>query len=379
MELTVRRIGKNERGRFIKLPYRLYADDKNWVPPLFSEMKSMLSEKTNSFLKSGAHAYFMAFRGGVPAARILAGFNAPVSEKTGVPNGYFALFAAQDEESGLAVLKAAADYCVSLGAARFYGPYSPTNGEEERALLVDGFDAPPVLYTAYNPPWYQDVFLKFGLRKSHDLLAFMIEVDQLPIERFRRIVGYAQARYGFHAHRISFDNLENDLRDIQRILKEAAIDQWDTGIPSWELIEQTAGALKSLADPDFIYIVRTDAGRPIAFVVSIPNYNEALIHLNGRLLPLGFFKFLYWRKRIRSLRVLMQFSVRDFEGRGAVSSAYLAIMEKAIEKGYKWGEASTIGEENVRSVQAVEGAGGRAYRRYRWFEMALDDRDPKRD
>ncbi len=371
MDITVRRIDKSEMGRFLRLPFRLYKSDPHWVPPLFSEMKSMLDTEKNHFLGDSRPAYFMAFRGNRAVARVLAGYNKPMSEKTGVPNGYFALFEAADEESGLAVLNAAADYCKSLGAARFFGPQSPTNGEEERALLIEGFGFPPVLYTAYNPEWYQNVFIRFGMEKSNDLLAFLLETDKLPLDRFRKIVHYAEQRYGFHADRIDMNHLEGELRDIQRILQEAAIDEWDTGIPSWELIEQTAGAMKTLADPDFVYIVRTNEGRPLAFVVSVPNYNEALIHMNGRMLPFGVFKFLRWRKRITGLRILMQFSVRDFEGKGAVSSAYLAIMEKAIQKGYRWGEASTIGEENIRSLQAVEGAGGKVYRRYRWFEKAL--------
>lgn len=369
--LTVRRISRNELGRFLRLPFRLYKDDKNWVPPLFSEMRAMLDPEKNHFLRDSNCAMFMAFHGRKAVARVLAGYNAGVSKKTGVPNGFFALFAAEDEESGLAVLEAAAQYCKGLGAKRFFGPQSPTNGEEERALLIEGFGFPPVLYTAYNPEWYQNVFRRFGMEKSNDLLAFLLETDKLPLDRFRRIVRFAENRYGFHADRFDMNRLKDELRDIQLILKEAAIEEWDMGIPSWELIEQTAAAMKTLADPDFIYIVRTHEGRPIAFVVSIPNYNEALIHMNGRMLPFGVLKFLHWRKRISGLRILMQFSVRDYEGKGAVSAAYLAIMEKAIEKGYHWGEASTIGEENIRSLQAVEGAGGRAYRRYRWFEKAL--------
>mgnify|MGYP005651894561 CR=1 FL=1 len=99
----------------------------------------------------------------------------------------------------------------------------------------------------------------------------------------------------------------------------------------------------TLADPDLIYIVRKNDGRPLAFVVCLPNYNEVLIHLKGRLLPFGIIKFFYWRKKIKSVRVMMQFCVEDYEKTAAVSCAYLAIMEKALEKGSNWGDASTIG------------------------------------
>ena len=369
--ITVRRIERKELGRFLRLPFSLYRGDPNWVPPLFSEMKGMLDPEKNAFLKNGEHAFFMAFRDGKAVARVLAGLNYPVTKKTGIPNGFFSLFEAQDEESGAAVLDAACRYCKSLGAVKIVGPYSPTDGEEGRALLVEGFGFPPVIYTAYNPPWYKDLIESCGFtRHAKDLLAFLIEADTMPIEKFRRVVAVSEKRGGFSARRIDFSDLESELRDIEKIISESAVENWDS-IPSWEQIEQTADAMKSLADPDFIYIVRTDEGRPVAFVVAIPDYNQALIHMKGRLFPFGFVKFLYWRKRIKGIRILMQFCVKDYEGKGAVSSAYLKIMEKAREKGYLWGEAGTIGEENVRSWRAVVGAGGRPYRKYRWYEKAL--------
>ncbi|HOV69974.1 MAG TPA: hypothetical protein PLZ84_06575 [Clostridia bacterium] len=371
MALTVRQIKKNELDKFLKLPFRLYRNDPNWVPPLLSEYKNMLDPAKNTFLAGGEHAYFMAFDGKRAVARILAGRNTPVTNSTGIKTGYFSLFEARDERSGLAVLEAAADYCRSLGLERIIGPYSPTNGEEERALLVEGFDMPPVLYTTYNPPWYSEAFEKFGLKKSSDLLAFILEADKLPLEKFRRVVRLAEQRYCYKANSVRMDKLDDELKDIQRILNEAGIEDWDMGIPSWDMIRQAAASLKTLADPDFVQIVRKDDGRPLAFVVAVPNYNEVLIHMNGRLFPFGFLQFLYWRKKIKGLRIMMQFCVKDYQGSGAVSSAYLAIMEKALEKGYTWGEASTIGEDNLKSLLAVKGAGGRVYRRYRRFEKDI--------
>ena len=367
MSIEIRRIDESSLMKFIRLPYRLYKDDPNWVPPLISEMKSMLNPKLNVFLQS-EHAFFMAYRGTHPVARVLAGYNEPVSSKTGIKNGYFSLFEAEDEESGLAILKAAEDYLKEIGVSRMVGPYSPTNGEEERALLVEGFDSPPVLYAAYNPDWYKTLFDKYGLKKSADLLAFKIDTRTMPIDKFRKVVSYAKEKFGFEAYPLDIKNLEKELIDIQSILKESDIDDWDTGIPSWELIAQSAEAMKSLADPDLVYIVRQNDGRPLAFVVCIPNYNEVLIHMRGRLLPLGFIKFLFWRKRISGLRVLMQFCVKDYERKAAVSAAYLGLMENALKKGYDWGDASTIGEENYKSWRAVVGAGGKLYRRFRWYE-----------
>jgi len=162
MELTVKRIEKNRLNAFIKLPFRLYKDDPLWVAPLISEMRHTLDVSKNVFLRDAKPVFFMAFRGKKAVARVLAGLQVPMIKKTGVIWAFFSLFEAEDMESGMAVMRAAEDYALELGAEKFEGPQSPTNGEDNRALLVEGFEIPPALYTAYNPPWYKDVFERFA-------------------------------------------------------------------------------------------------------------------------------------------------------------------------------------------------------------------------
>lgn len=371
MSVVVRQISDQNLSAFIRLPFRLYRNDPLWVPPLISTMKDMLDSEKNVFLKSGEHAFFLAYRNNQPTARVLAGHNVPVSQTTGIENGYFSLFEAEDRESGLAVLTAAEEYLKRLGMARMVGPYSPTNGEEDRALLVEGFDSPPALYASYNPTWYQELFESFGLSKDADLLAFKVLMGTMPIERFRQVVGYAKKKFHFEAYPIKLIDLDTELKDIQEILQGSDIGEWDAGIPSWDFIVQSAESLKAIADPDLVYIVRRDDGRPLAFVVCVPNYNEVLIHMKGRLFPVGLFQYLYWKRRIKGLRVMMQFCVKDYERTAAVSAAYLGIMEAALKKGYQWADASTIGEENFKSWRAVVGAGGKQYRRFRWYSKDL--------
>lgn len=370
MSVDVRQVDGRKLKDFIKLPYRLYKNDPNWVPPLISSMKEMLNPEKNHFLKS-EHALFVAYRNRKPVARILAGHNVPESEEQEAARGYFSLFEAEDMESGQKVVEAAAKYLKEIGMQIIKGPYSPTDGEEDRTLLVEGFDAPPVLYATYNPEWYKDVFESLGFDKSTDMLGFKIVPDEIPLDRFREIVGFAKKRFGFKAYQIDFSHLDDELLDIQSILEESDTKDWGNGIPTWENIVQAAQAMKKLADPELIYIVRRDDGKPLAFVVSIPNYNEALIHMKGRMFPFGVFKFLYWKKRIKGIRILMQFCVKEYEGKAAVSAAYLAIMEATLRKGYEWGDASTIGEFNYKSWRPVVTAGGKLYRRFRFYKKEL--------
>ena len=370
MSIEIRQIDESNLKEFIKLPFKLYRNDPNWVPPLISNMKDTLSVENNSFLQC-EHAYFLAYQNGKPVARILAGHNVLESQAHGVGRGFFSLFEARDHESAASVLQAAQDYLKQMGMQFMKGPFSPTNGEEDRALLVEGFDAPPVLYATYNPEWYRNVLESFGFSKAADLLGFKIMTDEVPFERFRKIVGYAKKRYGFEAYPINMKRLDDELLDIQKIINGSDARDWGSGIPGWEVIVQAAQSMKAIADPDLVYIVRRNDGAPIAFVVSIPNYNEALIHMRGRMFPFGIFKFLYYKKRIKGVRVMMQFCIKEYEGKAAVSAAYLGIMETALQKGYEWGDASTIGESNYKSWRPVVAAGGKQYRRFRYFEKQI--------
>jgi hypothetical protein len=370
MSIEVKQIDKSHLNTFIKLPFKLYKKDPNWVPPLIGSMRDMLNPQNNSFLR-GDHAYFVAYQNKKPVARILAGHNLLESQARGEKRGFFSLFEAQDEQSAKAVLQAAQDYLKQMGMQAMKGPFSPTGGEERRALLVEGFESPPVLYASYNPEWYRDVFVNFGFKNAADLLGFRIETNKVPIDKFRKIVEYAKRRYGFEAYPINMKNLDDELLDIQQIINGSDTRDWGSGIPGWDVILQAAQSMKAIADPDLIYIVRQNDNTPIALVVSIPNYNEALIHTRGRMFPFGIFKFLYYKKRIKGVRVMMQFCVKEFEGKAAVSAAYLGIMETALKKGYEWGDASTIGEHNYKSWRPVVAAGGKQYRRFRYFEKNI--------
>ncbi len=363
--LILKQLDEKNLRKFIMYPFTLYKDDPFWVAPLITDMKSRLNPKKNPFLHT-PHTYFMAERGGRPVARVLAGIHGPKTRKQGVNVGYFSLFEAADEEAGLFILQAAEDYCRSLGCVQLFGPEAPTGGEDDRAMLVEGFDAPPKLYHTYNPEWYPGVMAKFGLVKEHDIYSFLITQETVEIERFRRAVEYAQKRYHFKAYRFDLSKFKDELKDIQVILQKSVPENWDE-VPPWEQIESEAEMFRQVADPDFVYITRSDAGEPLAFVIALPDYNQVFHKMHGRLLPFGIFKFLYWRKKINGIRIIMQFCVPEYQAKGAVSAGYLGIMENCFKKGMWYGDAGTIGDDNPQSYLAVEGAGGKRYRTFRWY------------
>ena len=358
---------------FIRFPFDLYKDDPNWVPPLRRELFRTLKGINNALLANGPHTFFMAYRAGKPAARLMAGINETLNKAKDKKEGYISLFeCVEDYDVAEAILDAASDWLRKQGMERLAGPISPTNGDDSRGLLIRGFDGPPVLMNVYNPPYYPAYFDRYGFEKDFDLLAYFLDASELPVERFERVVNYAMGKYHFHVDRMDLTNIEPDLEAIKYILDRAMPDSWQhLTPPSMEDVRKEFLQLKKVADPDLLYIARSDDGEPIGFVAALPDYNQVLIHVNGRLGPIGILKYLYYRKRIEGARILMQFVIPKYRNKAVNGAIFAKLMVEGRRKQYQWGEASTIAEMNTMSRRSVEGAGGKLYRRYRLYQKIL--------
>lgn len=356
------------RRDFLHLPQSVYANDPAWVQPLAAVMKRMIDPSRNGYLKKGPHRLFVAYRDGRPAGRIMAGIDGVMNLRKGRRDGWFALFEAEDD-TGIArgLIDAARDFLAAEGCDRMRGPVSPTGSEDFRGLLVQGHGSPPVLMDSYNPPYYAGLLEGCGLAKDYDWLAYRY-FPRMP--KNPRAVQYAQARYGFRLDRLDLSRLEREIGDIKQII-DRSMPEWPDAVPpTLEEVRNMARDLKSYADPDLIYIARAD-GEPIGFSVVVPDLNQALIHLRGRLFPTGWIRFLLWRRRIDALRFFALFVVPEWRGKGVTAAIFVRTFEVGSAKGYKWLEGSTIREENLPMRRDAERAGGELYKVYRIFACAL--------
>lgn len=361
-----------ERQAFIGLPFRLYRGDRNWVPPLKRDLASTLTTQGNPFLASGPHKLLLALDGGRPVGRLLAGANAVQNAAKGVRTGYLSLFEAEDERAAFAVFAAAKAYLQDLGIDTLKGPLSPTNGDDYRGLLVHGFDSPPVLFDSYNPPGYGGYFDAYGFVKDIDLYAYRF-VDAAPeLERARRAVAYARQRYKYRVDSLDLRRLDRDMAEIKRVLDAAMPADWsDLSPPSMDEIRAMAKRLKPLVVPDIIGIARTEDGEPIGFSLALPDYNQVLARMGGSLFPLGWLKFLIYRRRIDAVRVFVLFVTPPYRNKGVPAAIFVHTLDHGRRLGYRWGEGSTIGELNLPSRRAAEGAGGVHYKTYRIYTLKL--------
>ena len=360
---------------FIHLPWRVYGGDPNWVPPLLRDIRETMTTPNNPLFKTGPHASFLAFRDGTPAGRILCGVNEGLNSAKGFSHGWLSLFESVDDVGvARAIFGAAEAWLRERGVTVARGPFSPTQGDDYRGVLVWGFDTPPVLMETYNPPYYPALWEACGYAKDADLVAYRYHKDQLP-ERLVTVSQYAMQRYGFHVDSLRLAKLEEDLRDIKSILDRAMPEEWaDMSPPSLEDVAEEARRLRPLADPDLVGIARGDDGEPIGFLVGMPNYNEVLKRMNGRLFPVGWLTFRLGKRKVRSARFFILFVVPEWRKKAVTGAMFLHVIRRAIERGYIWGEGSTIGEDNWLSRRDAEGAGGLHYKTYRIYRKEITAR-----
>ncbi len=363
---------KQELKAFIDLPWEIYKNDPYWVPPLRWPLFQTLQGKNNPLLARDPHTFFLALSENQVVGRILVGVNTKLNRKKRKKEGYISLFETiNDEKVATSLFEAAIAWLRQRGLTRVVGPVSPTNGDDNRGILIKGFNGPPVLMNSYNPPYYEKFFESSGFEKNMDLLAFHLDVEKLDDERYGRIVAYAMKKFDFHIDRFDKKNLEREISDIKEILDLSMPESWGhLTPPSLEEIRAEIYTLAKFVDSDLVYIARSQ-DRPIGFVVALPDYNQVLKRLDGRLFPFGFIKYLWYKRKINGARVFIQFVVPKFRNKAVNSAIYHRLMLEARNKGYVYGEGSTIAEMNKESIRSVVGVGGKLYRVYRIYQKTV--------
>lgn len=372
--ITVENVAnKKQLKDFIFFPYKLYADNPYWVAPLISDMKKTVAAEHNTLFKRGMHRHFMVYKDGKAAGRITACVDEELNAAKGSKDGYVSMFECMEDRGvAKALFDAACGWLKEKGITYVKGPISPTGGDDYRGLLINNFDSPPTIMNSYNMPYYKDYFEENGFEKYQDLCGYFFDgTGNLLTENRIRASKYAMKRYNFTVDALDMKNLENELMDIKRVLDIAMPPEWEDLIPpSFDDIKAVADSLGPIADPDIIYIARSE-GKPIGFSVALPDYNQVLIKLKGRLFPFGFIKYMLGKKKINTARIFILFVIPEFRKKGVSGTILVKTIMTGTKKGYFYGEGSTIGETNLDMRRDAEGAGGILYKIYRLYGKKL--------
>lgn len=369
-----------DRGRaredFIALPRRLYAGRPGFVPPLHSERRAALSPRKNPYFQHAEVRLWVAYRGGVPVGRISAQVDSLFRGRHDAEAGHFGFLDAVDEAAVFAALTGAAEsWLAERGMRRALGPFS-LSINEECGLLVEGFESRSVMMMAYHPPYAAPHLEALGYRKAKDLLAYDYDIAASPeIDRsgyLERVPGKDRVR----VRTLDMRRYDADIRLILRIFNDAWSGNWGF-VPMTEAeIAHAARSLRLLIRPDYVWIAEID-GEPAAMIVCLPNLNEMIADLDGRLFPFNWVRLLWRLKhwRPKSARVLL-FGVRarwrgSALGAGLVVTLLARLREAGLRQGVAHAELSWILEDNSQVRRVIEAVGGRPYKTYRLFEKAL--------
>ncbi len=362
--------GGKELDEFARLPFVLYKGDPAWVPPIISEYKKYVCGVDNSLTKVGPHKKLIAEKNGKTVGRILFGIDEKLNEYRNLKVGYISQFECiEDYEVAKAMLDKAMAWFKEKGMTKIKGPLSLPGGEDNRGFIIDNFDIKTYVMNTYNKKYYNDFFIKYGFKKYWDCYGYHAKLKDIDISRYERFVPMVQKRYGFKLDKI---DVKKDAADIHKILLNSEPPEWEDFMPmTREEIDMVFKQLKLFVDPDLVYIARTNEGEPIGFNVTLPDYNEALEHLNGKLFPFGFLKFLYYKKRIKRMRTFVLFVDPRFHNKGVTAAIYEKVYKNAVKKGYVEGEGSTIWEYNIPMITNIEKTGAVRDIVYRIYQYDL--------
>ena len=354
---------------FVRLPWQIYRGDRDWVPPLVSDIERAVA--LPALGTTGAtHEAFIARRGGTVVGRVYAGFDPVLNERKRQHAGHLSLFeAVNDTEVARALAEHAVGWLQQRGIDLVRGPVCPAGPaiDEHKGVLVDGFDGRPCVLTSYNPPYYQSLFEQSGFDKDADAFAYRMEAARLFTKDPARAVQYAERRYGFRTDPMNLRDLDGEVQAIKHVLDLAVPAEWtDMTPPGLDEVRQMATRLVPLVDPDLTAVVRA-GDEPVGFGLAIPDYNQVLAHLNGRITPVGALKYLWYKRRINRVRFFIMFVVPEFRQKGVAHAIYYRVFSRGTAKGYLQGEASTIGETNRQMRADIERMGAVRYKTYRVY------------
>ncbi|HYI00113.1 N-acetyltransferase, partial [Hyalangium sp.] len=369
---TVR--GSADRTAFIRMVYRIYQGDPNWVPPLEMERKDFLDRKKNPFFDFGEVELFLARRGGQVVGRIAAVKDPHYNEFHGTNEGFFGLFECiNDTGVARALFDAAAQWLLARGFAKMLGPMNFSTNHEV-GLLVDGFDRPPAIMTTYNPPYYGALIEANGFTKAKDLWSFELSSAVQPPEKVARIAEKLRQREGVTVRSVDLKHFEAEVRLIKGIYNAAWEKNWGFVPMTEREFDHLARDMKQIVRPELVLIAEVK-GEPVAFSMTIPDANEALKVAHGRLttfgLPIGLVKLVLASRKIRRLRLVTLGIKEGYRRRGLDAILYLDTLRTAHQLGYEGGEISWTLEDNQLVNRAIESMGGKRSKTHRVYERSL--------
>ena len=381
-DLTIRPIStKRDRKRFVDLPFRLYRDDPNWVPPLKGEALGLITPEKNGWFSHAEHQLFLAERGGKPVGRISAHIDTLASEQPaeqgfGPGSGQWGLFDAEDANVARALINAAEDWLRKRGVTRALGPISMSIWEEP-GLLIEGFDHPPTVMMGHHKPAYRAWIEAAGYAPVKQLFTYDLDITKEFPPIVRRIIQSGERNERIRIREVDKSRFDEEAAIILAILNDAWSHNWGFVPLTEPEIDDVGVKLKPIVFEDLIRIAELD-GRPVAFMITLPDLNEAIAPLKGNLLPFGWAKLLWWlrKPKVRTMRVPLMGVVKELQASRLASQLAFMMIEyirraSVANYGATRGEIGWILDDNQGMRSIAETIGCEINKVYQVYEKTL--------
>jgi GNAT superfamily N-acetyltransferase len=361
---------KSELKVFIKFPWRIYENDPFWIPPLINDQKKFLNRNKNPFFEHGQAEYFIAYENGTAKGRIAAVVNQAHDDHTGEKAGFFGFFeCVEDFKVARSLFDAAIGWLKEKGARIVYGPESFSTNDE-CGFLLEGFDRPPVVMMPYSKPYYLAFAEQYGFTKAKDLYAYYLDKETMKADRLIKLADRIKQRAGFTVRTLDMRRFRSEVDIISNIYNGAWNSNWGFVPMTESEIGHMASELKPIVDPGLVFFAEVE-GEPAGFAVALPDYNQVLAKINGKLFPLGLIKLLIGRRKIDSLRIITLGTKNEYQKRGIETVLIAEIIRAGFEKGFYKGELSWTLEDNILINRSLERLGGDLYKKYRIYSKEL--------
>lgn len=364
---------RGERNAFIRFPWRIYSNDPIWVPPLIIERKAFLNHRRHPFYKHGDAASFLARQNGEVVGRIMASDDPNYNSLHQSNVGCFGLFECVDNrEVAAALFRAVSDWLRARGRAEIMGPIDYSTNYM-CGLLVDGFEHPPTLLTAHNPPYYLSLIESCGFSKAKDWYAWWLSEYQEPAARLHKVAQARASKLRATIRPVNLRELKQESERLRTIYNQAWEKNWGF-VPFTEAeFEHLAREMKPLIVPEGALIAEV-GDEPIGFVIGVPDINVALRHINGRLtrfgFPIGLLKLLYYRTKIRTGRLIALGVAEKYRRAGIAEMLVLQVMTEGLRRGFS-NELSMTLEDNFMVNRFIEAMGAERYKTYRIYSKPI--------
>ena len=372
---------KRDRKRFVDLPFRLYRDDPAWVPPLKGEALGLITPEKNGWYSHAKAQLFLAMRGGAVVGRISAHIDTlaltmPAEQGFGPGAGQWGLMEAEDEDVFRRLLDAAEGWLREQEMTRALGPISQSIWEEP-GLLIEGYDQAPTIMMGHAKREYRAWIEAAGYTPAKQLKTFELDITQEFPPIVKRIIRSGEKNPAIVIREVDKTKFDQEAAIILAILNDAWADNWGFVPLTPPEIRDVGVKLKPIVFNDLIRIAELD-GRPVAFMITLPDLNEAIAPLKGNLLPFGWAKLLLWlrKPKVRTMRVPLMGVVKELQS-SRLASQLAFMMIEAIRQasvahyGASRGEIGWILDDNQGMNSIATAIDSRVNKVYQVYERTL--------